>query len=99
MGSFNFPDINGDYHTADTNSSRKILITNLISSYEKFTHLVDKGKIVDMFFFYFQKAFGTVSYSILLDKCTAKHVYNMMDKQLPKHLRSMMDKKLAERLG
>lgn len=63
MGSFNFPDINGDYHTADTNRSRKILITNLISSYEKFTHLVDEGKVVDMFFFYFQKAFVSLTVS------------------------------------
>ena len=39
-------------------------LTNLISFYDKVTHLVDEGKAVDVV----HLAFDTVSHSILLEK-------------------------------
>jgi len=42
--------------------------TNLISSYDQVTRLVDEGKAVDVVYIDFNKAFYTVSHSILLDK-------------------------------
>ncbi|KAK4827810.1 hypothetical protein QYF61_021802 [Mycteria americana] len=49
----------------------KSCLTNLISFYDKATHLVDQGKPVDAFLFYFIKAFDTVSHTILLDKMSS----------------------------
>ncbi|KAK4830948.1 hypothetical protein QYF61_014407 [Mycteria americana] len=62
-------------------------LTNLISFYDKVTHLADEGKAVDVVYLDFSKAFDTVSHSILLDKlaahgldgCTLRWVKNWLD--------------------
>ncbi|KAK4817476.1 hypothetical protein QYF61_015810 [Mycteria americana] len=62
-------------------------LTNLISFYDKVTHLVDEGKAVDVVYLDFSKVFDTVSHSILLeklaahglDRCTLHWVKNRLD--------------------
>ncbi|KAJ7410300.1 hypothetical protein BTVI_53886 [Pitangus sulphuratus] len=56
----------------------KSCLSNLISFYCKVTHLVDQGKPVDIIFFYFSKAFDSISHRILLDKVSST--------QLDKHI-------------
>ena len=46
----------------------KFCLTNLISFYDKVTHLVDQGKPVDVVVWDFSKAFDTVCHSIFLDR-------------------------------
>ncbi|KAK4827718.1 LOW QUALITY PROTEIN: hypothetical protein QYF61_021018 [Mycteria americana] len=62
-------------------------LTNLISFYDKVTHLMDEGKAVDVVYLDFSKAFVMVSHSILLEKlaahgldgCTLHWVKNWLD--------------------
>ncbi|KAK4829727.1 hypothetical protein QYF61_006188 [Mycteria americana] len=62
-------------------------LTNLISFYDKVTHLVDEGKALDVVYLDFSKAFDTISHSILLEKpaahgldgCTLRWVKNWLD--------------------
>ncbi|PKU43060.1 rna-directed dna polymerase from mobile element jockey-like [Limosa lapponica baueri] len=46
-------------------------LTNLMSFYDKVTHLVDDRKAVDVVYLNFSKAFDTVFQSILLEKLVA----------------------------
>lgn len=46
-------------------------LTDLISSYDKVSHLVDQGKLGDVIYLYFSKAFYIFFHSILLQKLAA----------------------------
>ncbi|KAJ7405771.1 RNA-directed DNA polymerase from mobile element jockey-like protein [Pitangus sulphuratus] len=56
----------------------KSCLSNLISFYDKVTHLADQRKPVDVIFLDFSKALGTVSHSMLLDEISST--------QLDKHI-------------
>jgi len=64
-------------------------LTNLISFYDQVTHLVDKGKDVDIIYLDFSRTFDTVPHSILLEKladhglngCTLRKIKNWVDGQ------------------
>lgn len=48
--------------TADISHSQRGFMSNLISFYDKVTHLVDQGKPLDVIFLDFHKAFDAVSH-------------------------------------
>ncbi|GAB0199510.1 mitochondrial enolase superfamily member 1 [Grus japonensis] len=52
-------------------SYERSCLTNLISFYDKVTHLVDEGKAVDVVYLHFSKAFDIISHSILREKSAA----------------------------
>ena len=51
---------------------RQVLLTNVISFYDRVICLVDEGKTVDVVYMDFCKAFDTISHSILLEKMSAR---------------------------
>ncbi|CAM4636979.1 unnamed protein product [Lepidochelys kempii] len=65
----------------------KSCLTNLIAFYDEITGSVDEGKVVDVLFLDFSKAFDMVSHSILasklkkygLDECTIRWVESWLD--------------------
>ncbi|CAM5146132.1 unnamed protein product [Natator depressus] len=67
----------------------KSCLTNLIAFYDEITGSVDEGKVVDMLFLDFSKAFDTVSHSILasklktyeLDEWTVRWIESWLDHQ------------------
>lgn len=48
----------------------KSCLSNLIF-YDKVTHLVNEGKVVDIIFLGFSNAFATAPYSVILGNCPA----------------------------
>ena len=46
-------------------------LANLISLYDKVTHMVDEGKAVSVVYLEFSKAFDTVPHNILVEKLVA----------------------------
>ena len=50
-------------------------LTNLISFYDKVTHLVDEGKAVNVVYLDFSKDFDTVRHNILVEKLVALGLY------------------------
>ncbi|CAM4626627.1 unnamed protein product [Lepidochelys kempii] len=65
----------------------KSCLTNLIVFYDEITGFLDEGKVVDVLFHDFSKAFDTVSHNILasklkkcgLDECTIRWVESWLD--------------------
>ena len=53
---------------------RTSCLINLISFYDKVTHLVDQGKLVSCIFLNFSKAFDTVSHSNLSQKMSSTQI-------------------------
>ncbi|KAJ7417648.1 RNA-directed DNA polymerase from mobile element jockey-like protein [Pitangus sulphuratus] len=66
------------YHSQHGFMRGKSCLSNLISFYDKVTHVVDQEKQVDVTFLDFTKAFDIVSHRILLDKTSST--------QLDKHI-------------
>lgn len=51
-------------------------LSNLILLYNRVIHLSDLGELVDCIFFYFSKAFDTISHRILQDKAACTQLNN-----------------------
>ncbi|KAJ7415110.1 RNA-directed DNA polymerase from mobile element jockey-like protein [Pitangus sulphuratus] len=65
----------------------KFCLTNLITSYDKITPLLDEGKVVDAVFLDFSKAFDTVPHSILTDKLSKREMNGLVVRWLKKWLK------------